>query len=82
MRAFNFSREQNEIDIEATVERIADIGYFEQLIFKRNTEALIPLTLLIDWSPTMIAFNHIADELIQATYAKYKNVATSNLLFS
>jgi len=74
LRDFNNQIGTDIIDIEATIEQVSNQGYLTQPVLEKTANALTPLTILIDWGGSMVAFHHIADELIRATYAKYKKI--------
>lgn len=72
LRTFDDQGGRREVDFEATVERVSSLGYFDKVIEKYSADAITPLTIMIDWSGSMIAFHHMADELVRATYERNK----------
>ncbi len=72
LRSFHNLKGEKIVDLEATIRRVTTNGYFDRLILKNASFAITPLTILIDWGGSMIAFHQMANSIVQATYDKHK----------
>lgn len=58
---------KSEIDIDATILKVAQTGFFEDFEFRATFKNQSQLTIIIDTSPAMIAFNGLAKQLVGAS---------------
>ncbi len=80
MRALRIPSELSDrwsIDWPATIDRISQQGYFDQVMYRRQTSFSNELCVLIDRGPSMVAFHQLADEVAQAVSKSSGGKATA-----
>ena len=56
---------KNILDIDQTVQTVANNGFLDQPVFKAAYQNISTLTLLIDASPSMVAFSDLGQKMFQ-----------------
>lgn len=66
IRAFpSFRRVINslEMDVEATINKMIEKGFFNDIVFKKSKKSISSLLLLIDHEGSMVAFNQLSEKI-------------------
>lgn len=72
----------NEVDVTATVDRTIELGYLEEIVYKKNKVSISNLLVLIDHQGSMSAFEPLIDSIctaLDSVFAASKVPVATNL---
>jgi uncharacterized protein with von Willebrand factor type A (vWA) domain len=84
---WRFLRSQSEtglsedIDLDATVEKVAEEGYFHELVYLPAHHNKIRLVLMVDHQGSMVAFHKLATQIINTAIEGGRQQETQTLYF-